>query len=210
MKLVLSVYLIAAVFRCTWSAICDPISNPNWMPIEDEKYDRNYTNGRPLGFQSSVIRYFETDAGGPSPCFTVPNAHDKRIEIMAESSPAGSVICVEDQLGREFCDTKLYDCRQAADDTVFFRFFCDAQGCSDSDVTFWFRFTVSLPPNELDPELWCNERNTDEYPSSLFIPLPTGRDLIPITPSSTASPMHDSLSFMFLFMFGVIIIPLNR
>ncbi|XP_071960148.1 uncharacterized protein [Antedon mediterranea] len=204
----LSIPLLTIFVRCTWSASCNP-SDPNWVPLPPEQYG-NYTalfdpNGRPLGFQSSVIKYFETDAGQPTPCYSVDNVDDKRIEIMAESSPPGSVICVEDQLGREFCDTKIYDCRQAPGNTAYFRFFCDAQGCSDSDVTFWFRFSVSLPPNELDPELWCNDRNTDEYPSSLTIPLPTGRELIPITQPSAASALTSSVSVIFAILFLVTI-----
>ena len=41
-----------------------------------------------------------------------------------------------------------------------------------------------------DPELWCDERDTGEYPSSLYVPLPTNMDLATKPPDRTNSAIQ--------------------
>jgi hypothetical protein len=107
----------------------------------------------------------------------------------AESNPPGSKFCVRDQFNREICDARIYDCRQAnraedGEDAITFEFHCDSTSCDESDVRIFYRFTISPPADVLDPELFCDSRNTDEYPSSLNAPLPTNRDLATVPPDA--------------------------
>ncbi|XP_072027004.1 uncharacterized protein [Amphiura filiformis] len=154
--------------------------------VPEDEYDRDFRSvtpgGRPVGFEFKIL-YYEAD-GQPNPCYEIPNTGDRRVEIMAEpDGGASSQLCVRDQLGRELCDTRIYDCRQANADSLNLEFFCDAASCDESDVRMWVRFAVSPPADELDPELWCDSRDTGEYPSSLAAPLPPGVSLKPAPPA---------------------------
>ncbi|XP_022081438.1 uncharacterized protein LOC110974245 [Acanthaster planci] len=164
-----------------------------WVGIPEAEYNRNYSSiddvsARPVGFARTEIYY--SDIGLPNPCIKVMGVEDTRVEVMAESNPPGSKFCVRDQYNREICDTRIYDCRQAnrvegAEDSLTFEFYCDATSCDETDVSFFYRFAVS-PPGEdgFDPELWCNSRDTGEYPSSLQAPLPTNRGLATLPPDN--------------------------
>ncbi|XP_799988.1 uncharacterized protein LOC578221 [Strongylocentrotus purpuratus] len=162
----------------------------NWSPVLPEtNYDRNTSSvndpaGRPLGYAQAVIEY--SDNENPiDPCIHVTGATDRRIEIMAESDPPGSVMCVKDQSNQNpICSTLIYDCRQAIADTVAFEFYCDADSCDESSVTLWYRFVISEDPAVLDPELWCAGRDTGEYPTSLNNVLPPDTDLSPQDPNA--------------------------
>ncbi|XP_033646478.1 uncharacterized protein LOC117305716 [Asterias rubens] len=172
---------------------CTAGTATTWVGIPEESYDRNFTsvndpNGRPVGFVPTFIPY--SDLMQPNPCIVVTGTMDSRVEVMAESNPQGSIICVKDEYNREICDAQIYDCRQADGDSLRFEFHCDATSCDESDVQFFYRFTVSPPGDVRDPELWCDERDTGEYPSSLYVPLPTNMDLATKPPDRTNSAIQ--------------------
>ncbi|XP_054751180.1 uncharacterized protein LOC129256973 [Lytechinus pictus] len=184
------VVTVSVISFCAIGCQAQCTENHSWNPVLPESsYDRNASSvndpsGRPLGYSQAVIEY--SDNENPiSPCIHVTGAADRRIEIMAESDPPGSIMCVKDQSNQNpICSSLIYDCRQAIADTVSFEFFCDADSCDESSVTFWYRFVVSEDPAILDPELWCAGRDTGEYPTSLNNILPPDTDLNPQDPDT--------------------------
>ncbi|XP_072174377.1 uncharacterized protein [Diadema setosum] len=187
-SIAIAISVIFCAIGC--SAQCTP--NYPWDPIPEQNYDRNLSSinnpaGRPLGFTQAVIEY--SDNENPiRPCIQVTGAADRRIEVMAESDPPGSILCMRDQSNTNpTCLAQIYECRQATANDVFFEFYCDADSCDESSVTFWYRFVVSEDPAVLDPELWCNDRDTGEYPTSLNNMLPPDKDLAPAPPGDTGA-----------------------
>ncbi|XP_038069417.1 uncharacterized protein LOC119738582 [Patiria miniata] len=172
---------------------CTATNANDWVGIPEEDYNRTYSSiddeeARPLGFARAEIYY--SDIGLANPCIKVTGIEDTRVEVMAESNPPGSIFCVTDQYDREICDARIYDCRQAnrpegGEDSITFEFFCDSTSCDETDVNIFYRFTVSPPGDVQDPELFCDFRDTGEYPSSLNAPLPTNRNLATLPPDDT-------------------------
>ncbi len=66
--------------------------------------------------------------------------------------------------------------------------------------------------DELDPELWCDERNTGEYPSSLAAPLPPGATLPPApppaNPTAGVSKLVGTPALMILMLLSVLVVVL--
>ncbi|XP_072027006.1 uncharacterized protein [Amphiura filiformis] len=166
-----------------------PNTIPVWEAIPEDQYDRNATSVkpgmRPLGFYYTILPY--TPDGDPNPCFTVEGTADKRVEIMAETHGLlNSKLCVRTQVQDFGCDDgRLYNCEQANANTLTIEFYCDTNGCDQSPIAIWVRFVVSFDEYDDDPEMFCMERDTGEYPSSL-IKLPTEPPPNPIIPTTAS------------------------
>ena len=68
-------------------------------------------------------------------------------------------------------------------------------------------FTLFL--DELDPELWCDERDTGEYPSSLVAPLPPGASLKPPPPAEDptgGATRYDTPTLMFIMLLAALLL----
>ncbi|PIK58023.1 hypothetical protein BSL78_05059 [Apostichopus japonicus] len=141
--------------------------------------------GRPLGFNRTILPY--TGNNEPNPCITIQNTGGRRIEIMAQSITGSSNICIDSQDGNKVCSASLYKCEQANGDSATYEFYCVGESCEADDVQMFFRFTVSPPSSEIDPELWCSDRDTSQYPLSLSPPLPPDRTIPPIRTTKTSS-----------------------
>lgn len=172
-------------------ATCDTVLV--WEGVPEADYDRRFASinepdGRPLGFNRSVIPY--SGDNQPNPCIRVENTMDRRIEVMAQAVTGSSNICTDSSDGNRVCGSSLYVCEQAATgNDATYEFYCLGDSCEVNAFPFFFRFTVSPPPSEIDPELWCDARDTSEYPQSLTPALPPGRTIPPrrTTPTSGAT-----------------------
>lgn len=164
--------------------------NMDWVGVPPNEYDTRFASisepdGRPLGFNRSVIPY--VTEGIPNPCIRVTGTEDRRVEVMAESTPVGSTICTYRQGGQLECNAAgIYFCEQATANEIKYEFLCEGTSCEQTDVPFFFRFTISPPASEMDPELWCDNRDTGEYPRTLSGPLPPGVTMAP-NPQTTRS-----------------------
>ncbi|XP_074642969.1 uncharacterized protein LOC141900121 [Tubulanus polymorphus] len=162
--------------------ICDGGSVIPFIPVSETNYEWTYANiqddgRRPLGFMKGTW-YYDNPYDGQL-CVLVNNTKNRRIEVMVQTSPQ-SRICVRNKIDSR-CNQEIVSCLQAPDNTpsTIYEFYCDAE-CSQTDVNFWYRFTVSDPAAN-DPNDWCLDRNSDEFPESLFVlpyvpsPKPTHR-----------------------------------
>lgn len=158
----------------------------SFSEIKEGNYDRNYSSitldgARPLGFDKGDVP-FNSEAK-KSHCVTISNMRGRAVEVVYETVPSMK-LCVRDSAGKGDCrEGRYYDCYRATSDVMTFEFYCAvSQGCSESDVTFWYRL-VRGPPASEDPEgMWCEWRD-DEYPEALA-PLPP----IIIPPQHTPRP----------------------
>ncbi|XP_072039645.1 uncharacterized protein [Amphiura filiformis] len=195
LRLILTLCFISiSVLSCNCEC---PNPIPVWEAIPENQYDRNASSVkpgmRPLGFYYTILPYRPTPDGDPNPCFKVERTADKRVEIMTETygSP-NSKLCVRTQLQDLGCnDGKIYTCAQANANSLTIEFYCDTNGCDESDVPIWVRFVVSYDEFDDDPELFCMERDPGEYPSSLMqlpnLPLTLQPNPPTLQPNSTAS-----------------------
>lgn len=178
--------------------------NLDWVGVPPNEYDTRFASisepdGRPLGFNRSVIPY--VTEGIPNPCIRVTGTEDRRVEVMAESTPVGSTMCTYRQGGQLECSNAgIYFCEQATANEVKYEFLCEGTTCERTDVPFFYRFTISPPASEMDPELWCDNRDTGEYPrrlsgvtspplrpTTLSGPLPPGETIPPLRPTNQST-----------------------
>ncbi|XP_799992.2 uncharacterized protein LOC578301 isoform X2 [Strongylocentrotus purpuratus] len=177
-------FTILVLYSKDCEAQCAPEDAKAWDPVRNEStYDRdpasiNQPDGRPLGYQLDTLDYIN-DANARSPCVTVTGCINY-VDIMVETDPLAR-ICIEDittdAATRELiCQERISSCVPCPSEEVTYQFSCQGSSCDQSAVNFWFRFVLS-DPAVLDPELWCFNRNTDEYPSSLYnnVPVPVTR-----------------------------------
>ncbi|XP_064632902.1 uncharacterized protein LOC135491147 [Lineus longissimus] len=174
-----TIFWVSALFFCyNLSGVSGSCSNTvtNYVFGNESTYDRDYssiTSGKkPLGFSTALWRY-NTDT---NPCVKVAVSSGHRIEVMMDTEPPNTRICVKEGTNSVCQSGKIYDCRPTRGNTMTFEFYCDAE-CAEADVNFWYRFTLSKPPGELDPELWCDSRDSSAFPDSLI--------KIPIQPRKT-------------------------
>ncbi|XP_072174388.1 uncharacterized protein [Diadema setosum] len=207
MRFFATVSTLAGVLACFHPALgqtsdcdaqCEQADFVEWDPVRNESaYNRDpnslndIENGRPLGFKHATLEYVDNHENPKSPCVTITGCHDRRVEIMVQTDPT-AMICVSDvstdvASRTTVCQEQIYKCGQCPSDTVTYQFSCQGQSCDQSDVEFWFRFVVSEDPAVLDPELWCDGRDIDQYPLSLISNVP-----IPVDPRTTPSPGRGS------------------
>ncbi|XP_054749811.2 uncharacterized protein LOC129255486 isoform X1 [Lytechinus pictus] len=167
---------------------CDAQDYITWEPVRNESaYDRdpsslNQPDGRPLGFQSDTIDYIN-DAGANArrPCVTITGCTNSQyLEIMVEPEQQSSICTQSDVANSEaICgDGQITSCVPCPSEEVTYQFFC-RESCDQFAVSFWFRFVIS-DPDTPDPEVWCRDRNTDEFPTSLY-----NNNPIPVTRGQT-------------------------
>ncbi|XP_014667130.1 PREDICTED: uncharacterized protein LOC106808792 [Priapulus caudatus] len=191
--LLLALIIFMLVASLCVKAACPPAAGDSttqvldFVFIPEEQYDRNYSEitdegTRPLGFLKGTVYYM--DEGRPNPCVRVTSDNMiDRVEVLAETVPSNSRVCVRggNQAAEDVCavDGNINHCSESLNvKTIYFEFYCDS-GCSQSDVNYWFRFTLSHG----DPELWCASR-PNEFPSSLGSPLPPSHKPNPVTTPS--------------------------
>ncbi|EDV25896.1 uncharacterized protein TRIADDRAFT_55436 [Trichoplax adhaerens] len=173
------------------AAVCST-SNPAYLEIQQSQYNRNVScltdlSCRPLGFKHDVFHYQVN--GKSDPCVWVDNADGKAIEVMVQTTPPNSMICVQGDGYNTICqEGTINECKMAAGKRVYFKFFCQGQSCETTDVNFWYRLTLS--PSNVDPENWCFGRSGTDFPDSLLAQFPnnyTPKPIQPPTPTSSAS-----------------------
>ena len=152
---------------------------------------------RPLGFYYTVQPY--TPDGNPNPCFSISGTGGKRVEIMVEAHGGMNArVCVRTNVKEIGCGDAslgLYSCEQADAGSLEVEFYCDANSCEQSDVDIWVRMVVSFDEFDADPELFCSDRNTSEFPSTL-IQVPDPPTVEPIHTTSRAGSKTSVTSVM--------------
>jgi len=152
----------------------------SWQWIEVPFVAWNYSdinNPNALGFRDGFI-YYQDD---PAFCLSVPNAQNRRVEVMAEAEDSNARICVHDLMPRkqasdvplvQHCGNngKLISCfnghqtadPNAADVPMILQFYCD-EGCPDNKpMRIRYRVRVSLvkwtdsqTDAETNLDMWC-------------------------------------------------------
>lgn len=173
---------------CTWNLI---YNNESIYDINPQSLGN--TLCRPMGFAYATW-YYQKAIGINQPCLSLTCKEAPcYVKIFVETSPPGN-LCVKDSLGGEaLCGERSFTtpCFEMKATTVEYSFDCQ-NGCSESNVAFWYRVnTFTAQPGEDGNDL-CNERNVN-FPSSLS-QLPSKDDprnnnprrKVPITDSAAA------------------------
>lgn len=185
-----AVFLVILSFGFCGAA-CDTTTATDYVQIS-EPYDRNYSSitsadTHPLGFYRGTWNY--NQQGMANPCFKVTGATGRRLEIKVETVPRMK-LCVKDQASPTTCfEGRFTNCRDTPGGIVFIEFLCDSQ-CGETDVTFWYRLTLSKIDE--DPEQFCfNVGST--YPEDLSVMPPGATFPTVTTPRSGPSGRSSSV-----------------
>lgn len=128
------------------------------------------------------------DSGdGTNTCVKVVAEEGQAVEIMFETVPTVRLCMKDVAAGVNICEEGQYqNCITAAGTNLVYEFVCSpAQGCSESDVDFWYRITKGPPKAEDTEGMWCQWRNS-EYPEGLMSYNPN------LTPKPTQPPASGS------------------
>ncbi|XP_067933455.1 uncharacterized protein [Watersipora subatra] len=144
----------------------------NWVSIPEDQYDRTYSDiyqedARPLGFKVGIYSYNR----GESICVKVSGTSERRVEVKIETEPPAK-LCFKAEGSNGDCVTSktLGRCEKfesQTDNSTTFEFYCTGE-CSESDVTFWYRFTVCPLVSDYENEQWCQNVD-DDYPGTLLV-----------------------------------------
>ncbi|XP_025106307.1 uncharacterized protein LOC112571509 [Pomacea canaliculata] len=195
------------------SATCPPNNMAVYKPINETMYDRNYspitnTDAHPLGFYQSIVIYNNRNL---NPCINLTDigASRRKFEILVETGVPKRLCVAVRSINQtnpfldECFQTNYFKCAQSVSNSIFVEFYCD-EACEESDVKFWYRLTFSPLPEVMDPDMWCDNRNSAEFPSSLLT-LPQGITYAPdptgTPPTAGGSIMQLASMWIFMFLF---------
>ncbi|XP_065829935.1 uncharacterized protein [Oscarella lobularis] len=179
---------------------------PDYVFIPPSRYNTdppslNDPSSNPYGYYQATIPSVERP-DQPRECVTIKaGAGEYMIEIKLESVQSGGRVCAEDPQGKEYCGTgTATGCYVVPVNNPTYKFVCDTS-CTSADTPLWYRFVLQNITSYAgsDPNDWCNDRNTDEFPSNLNL-IPT-TFVQPNKPTNSLGGGSAPLVFSFFTLF---------